>query len=122
MKTTVQLSKRELATVLAALRLWESARFGYIGVPKDRERALHDIATDNQKFEMLSPKKINSLCERINCAEPLKIIVEVSGGNVDPVHVSHEADVTVYDHDNIEAGDEPPLNLEEETAKLDHAY
>lgn len=88
MKTTVQLSPRELATVLASLRLWESARFGYIGVPKDRERALHDIATDNQKFEMLSPKSIGRLCERINLSEPPHMLNEVEAKEEDKRYIN----------------------------------
>lgn len=102
MKTTVQFSKRELATVLAALRFHQT-------VIADRR-------------ELLQPKSIDRLCERINTSEPLRIVVEVSGGVVDPVHVSHEACVTVYDHDNIEAGDTPPIDLEKTTDQLLFVY
>lgn len=124
MKTTVQFSKRELATVLASLRLWQHLRDTNEVLPVKADKALdlYNIATDNSSVEMLTPKSLDRLCERINTEGPLRIVVEVTGGVVDPVHVSHEAIVTVYDHDNIEAGDEPPCDLEKTTAELPHAY
>lgn len=50
-------------------------------------------------------------------SEPIKIIIEVSGGLVQAVYspmiTPGVLDVVVYDHDNIKAGDEPPEGCEE---------
>ncbi len=116
MKTTVQLDDRQLATALAALRFWQQAMQG--SQSKAFRELDEEIATDGGRFDSLSASEIDSLCEEANTSEPLHIIVEVSGGVADPVHVSHEASVTIYDHDNIGAGDEPPLDLEKETETM----
>ncbi len=118
MKTTIQLSKRELATTLAALRLWQHLLKHDISAPASIETDLHAIASDNLKHELLLARSIDRLCERINTSEPLHVIVEVIGGIADPVHVSHDAIVTIYDHDNIAAGDKPPLDLEKTTETM----
>lgn len=118
MKTTIQLSEREQAAVLAGLRLLQRFTERKFHPSPEEMRAIQNIATMGFRYELLKPRTVDRLCERINYSEPLKIIVEVSGGNVDPVHVSHEADVTVYDHDNIEAGDEAPLDLKKETETM----
>ena len=54
----MNLSDRELATVLAALRLWQRSRH-----PLD----LEEIATDEGSFDCLDTDEIDSLCERVNC-------------------------------------------------------
>ena len=55
------MNKRELGTVLAALRLWQE-HYGSCA------KVAHwvDIATDDGKFEPLSPKEIDGLCEKLN--------------------------------------------------------
>ena len=54
----MKLSDRELATVLAALRLWQRSR-----QPLDLEQ----IATDEGSFAQLDTDEIDELCQRINC-------------------------------------------------------
>lgn len=117
MKKTIQLDDRELATVLAGLRLFQiTQKLGGVGVLPLGIAGIFD-ETDGP----LTNEAIDILCEEMNTAEPLHIIVEVSGGVADPVHVSHEADVTIYDHDNIEGGDEAPCDLEKATETM-HTY
>lgn len=54
----VVLDRRELATVLAALRFWQSA----MHVPA----RFNVIATDGDQIEPLTGDEIDALCERIN--------------------------------------------------------
>ena len=54
----MHLTNHELATVLAALRLWQRSRH-----PLD----LEEIATDEGALDPLDTDEIDSLCERINC-------------------------------------------------------
>lgn len=118
MKKTIQLDDRELATVLAGLRLFQiTQKIGGTGVlPMGIAEIFED--TDGP----LTNEAIDVLCEEINFSEPLRVLIEVNGGVVDPVHLSHDGHVTVYDHDNIEAGDEPPCDLEKETAELPYTH
>jgi hypothetical protein len=57
-----QLTERELATVLAALRHWQ------IVSPESAE-AYEDIATDGGKFEPLTMDESDELCMRLNFGE-----------------------------------------------------
>jgi hypothetical protein len=59
----VTLASRELATVLAALRLWQQT---VNRLDSDCEDGLADIATDGGAFEPLDEDEIDGLCERIN--------------------------------------------------------
>ena len=65
-----RLDKREFATVLAALRFWQS-KLGPDRYPA-QARAHMDFEPyfeDGKKFAPLSKEEIDSLCERINTAE-----------------------------------------------------
>ncbi|MCG9892581.1 MAG: hypothetical protein MH252_16105, partial [Thermosynechococcaceae cyanobacterium MS004] len=53
-----QLTERELATILAALRHWQNA------LPEIAE-AYADIATDGGRFEPLSVDEIDDFCRRL---------------------------------------------------------
>jgi hypothetical protein len=53
-------NERELATVLAALRLWQSA------VEAQVSPTLWEIASNGGTIVPLDPKQIDALCERIN--------------------------------------------------------
>jgi hypothetical protein len=55
-----QLTERELATVLAALRHWQTA---------ESAEAHEDIATDGGRLEPLKVDEIDELCLRLNCGE-----------------------------------------------------
>ncbi len=58
----LEVSDRELHTVLAALRQWQ-----WIGAEYQYRIALEDIATNGGKVEPLTLDEIDALCERINC-------------------------------------------------------
>jgi EAL domain-containing protein (putative c-di-GMP-specific phosphodiesterase class I) len=55
----MNLDKRELGTVLAALRHWQN---GGIGAPD----GFSDIATEDGEMEPLSVHEVDTLCERLN--------------------------------------------------------
>ncbi len=57
----MELDRRELATVLAALRYWR--REGLWSDGRERE-----IATSDDKFDELSATEIDALCERLSLA------------------------------------------------------
>lgn len=59
----MKLTRRELATVLAALRYWQ--REGIWGDPRKEL----DIATDGGEIEPLGQLEIDGLCERLNYRE-----------------------------------------------------
>jgi hypothetical protein len=62
MSDNLQVSERELATILAALRLWQ--REGHrLGDCED------EIATDGQTLDRLTDTEIDLLCERLNFGE-----------------------------------------------------
>jgi hypothetical protein len=73
--TTINLSPRELATVLAALRIWQryfTADAILAGDLPNRRTDLRDnmlvsIATDSGKGVPLTNSEIDKLCERLNC-------------------------------------------------------
>ncbi len=56
----IELSNRELGTVLAALRYWQH-NLGF-------SAPLDDIATNGGAFTALDAAEIDELCERINCS------------------------------------------------------
>ncbi|MHB8410222.1 MAG: hypothetical protein ACYDHY_19485 [Acidiferrobacterales bacterium] len=60
--TQIGLDQRELATTLAALRLWQST------VERSGTGEYDDIATDFSTIEPLDAAEIDTLCERINCS------------------------------------------------------
>lgn len=53
----IEIDDRELATILAALRMFQR---------NDRDFELTEIQTDNGLFTALSDEEIDTLCERIN--------------------------------------------------------
>lgn len=57
-----QLTARELATILAALRHWQTA------LPESAE-VFEDIATDGGRVAPLTVVEIDELCIRLNCGE-----------------------------------------------------
>jgi hypothetical protein len=58
-----QMTERELATVLTALRYWQAALPKGIAV-------YDDIATDGGRFEPLSINEIDELCMNLSCGKP----------------------------------------------------
>ena len=56
------MNKRELATVLAALRYWQQARTA--------NNALDALASNDGEFVPLSPAEVDTLCERMNAGQP----------------------------------------------------
>ena len=54
----IQLTERQLATVLAALRLWQNQRSFNL--------AILDIATNGDQLDPLNTDEIDQLCEEIN--------------------------------------------------------
>jgi hypothetical protein len=57
-----QITARELATVLIALRHWQK-------VSPENAEVFEDIATDGGRFEPLSVDEIDELCTRLNHPE-----------------------------------------------------
>lgn len=58
------LNKRELGTVLAALRYWQ--RVGTLDVYDGGADAEDNIATDGGKLQPLDVGEIDELCEKLN--------------------------------------------------------
>ncbi len=64
----MKLAERDLATILAALRLWQDSHN-----PTRRQKPLcelhqwlNEIATDGGSFERLSRDEVDDLCDRLN--------------------------------------------------------
>lgn len=64
----MKLTNRELATVLAALRLWQDSDLEMQG-DADARRFLA-IAEDGGRVRSLSDEEIDALCERLNAGRP----------------------------------------------------
>jgi hypothetical protein len=62
LQLTHNLSDRELATVLASLRWWQSHMEAWGRMPLDHE----EIATNLGEIDPLNAEEIDELCERIN--------------------------------------------------------
>jgi hypothetical protein len=58
----IAMTKRELATVLTALRHWQAA------LPEVVE-GYEDIVTDGGRFKALSVDELDELCIELNCGE-----------------------------------------------------
>lgn len=56
-----ELSAREVATILAALRQYQRGTYHRL--------ELEEIATNGGEFEALTADEIDELCQRINCGE-----------------------------------------------------
>lgn len=59
----MHLTPEELATVLAALRYYQSQGFGN---PQNRPLDIHEIATSGDQVVSLDDEAIDRLCEKIN--------------------------------------------------------
>lgn len=66
--TTPVLSREELATILAALRYYQSMG---LGDPLSRPDDIHWIATDNDQLTSLAAEDIDRLCEHLNSELPM---------------------------------------------------
>ena len=62
-KIKITLTVEEHATVLAALRYYQSKS---LGIQENRPMAIDDIATSGGDFEGLDDFDVDELCERIN--------------------------------------------------------
>lgn len=110
-----ELPPRELATVLAGLRLWQSGMLDINGPvvigPTD---LLFEIADDGGDVEPLTSSEIDTLCERLNCSgtpgTPPRVIVCTEGGIVTSVMSAVPLNVSVCDFD---PGDEEEEALAE---------
>lgn len=71
-----ELNDREHATVLAALRHWQSRDAAR------RDMGEFDIATNGGKLEPLENVEIDKLCERINTTEEPVVVIGLEGGVV----------------------------------------
>lgn len=60
----LRITRRELATVLAALRAYQNKHLG--GGPDVAGTSVEDIATDSGSFKPLGFRGINRLCEKLN--------------------------------------------------------
>lgn len=63
--TARNLTPRELATMLAALRYWQYKQTGE--APDDD---FDDIASDGGTIIPLEPEEVDELCEKLNLGEP----------------------------------------------------
>jgi len=64
---TLHVSRRELATILAALRFHQDENLQGGGEIPDQ--AVREIATDCGQLESLAFEEVSALCERMNCNE-----------------------------------------------------
>lgn len=61
------LDRRELGTVLAALRLWQATNHGSTVPLSDSQiSSIRSIATDAGEVEELGHREIDTLCEKLN--------------------------------------------------------
>lgn len=74
----MKLNSRELATVLAALRLYQRHR--EVG---GLYTEVWDIATDHERHTALNVEEIDELCQRINFGDGPVKIVHTNGTTVD---------------------------------------
>ena len=104
----MRLDKRELGTVLAALRHYQTA--------PENVRDKHHIATDGGIFAELSTEEIDELCGRINAPEEeTTIVVGLEGGlvqgassNVDGINmIVLDYDTEGADDDEVTAVSQP---------------
>lgn len=77
---------RELATVLAALRLWQRGSCGTAGTQERVLEAAHAelaIASDDERLVPLTAAEIDELCERLNTPQDLPtVVLNVEGGAI----------------------------------------
>ena len=108
-----EITKRELATILAALRFHQDENLQGDGDIPDRH--LREIATDCGRLKPLSLQEVNRLCENLNVGSTrrprhkrnrlgLHVIVTVSGGVADVLLKPRGVALAIYDYD-VEGAD-----------------
>jgi len=100
----LDLDGRELATVLAALRYYQSENLQDDGAVADQ--AAGDIASDGDRLKPLTREEVDALCERLNSqparrATPrgLQVVVAVRSGVAEVLQKPRGVAVTLYDYD-----------------------
>ena len=79
--TTLRITRRELATILAALRFHQDENLqGGRGIP---DRSIKDIATDSGTLRPLDFQEVGRLCERLNTEEDTQ---SFKGLAIEPPH------------------------------------
>ncbi len=70
-RSSVDLSPRDIGTILAGLRLWQSRLNWFDGGHQEPPRLLDlmEIATDGTSFQRLSCAEIDALCERLSLGD-----------------------------------------------------
>lgn len=106
--------ERELATVLAALRMWQRGSCGTTGAQAQVLEAAHaemDIATDGERLEPLLSSEIDELCERFNAQQGLPtVVLRVEGGAIHEVVANMPARCVILDAD-VEGSDRSGLKV-----------
>jgi len=64
---TLRITRRELATILAALRFHQDENLQ--GSPETPDQFIKEIATDGGLFKLLNSQEVSKLCERLNTDE-----------------------------------------------------
>lgn len=90
------MNPREQATVLAALRLWQS-KIGPDNLPAQANTA-QDFGPFFADSKPLTRKQIDSLCERLN-TKPALVHVFMEGGLIQNIETPSGVRVMVYDYD-----------------------
>ncbi|MFC1805485.1 hypothetical protein ACFL09_00705 [Planctomycetota bacterium] len=72
--TPLPISKRELATILAALRFHQAENLQ--STDEIADDAIRDIATDSGMLEPLSPDEIDELCEQLNLGQSVPSVAQ----------------------------------------------
>ena len=91
------LNDHRLATVLAALRLWQRELLRDDGIGAD----LAAVATDDGLFAMMQPDEIDKLCENLNADDTAQKLEDIlsrageikAGGCADPDKVDSIIDI-----------------------------
>ena len=91
------LNNQETATVLAALRHWQDQLESYDGDPSDPSMFSGHFNDESEK--PLNPGEIDTLCEKINMPEPVKILIELDGGLIECITATDPVIPLVIDHD-----------------------
>ena len=106
--------ERELATVLAALRMWQRGSCGTTGTQASVLEAAHaemSIATDGERLMPLLASEIDELCERLNAQQDLPtVVLRVEGVAVHTVVANMPARCVILDAD-VEGSDRSGLKM-----------
>jgi len=119
----LDLDGRELATVLAALRYYQSENLQDDGAVADQ--AAGDIASDSGRFQPLTREEVDGLCERLNSppvppATPkgLQVILAVRGGVAEVLQKPIGVALTLYDYDVEDGGEGLSRDPDGKTCRL----